>query len=205
MSTNALKKFGLTDHFNLPDTEAGKKRKELRKAFGRNLMINEADLDSFKFEGIFPSIVFNLNPHLDSENDTSENQSGTIAMTHYIPVNIVENKKFKKVLTKLNYKDEDYFPFTLIFYSRQCCRSFYNFAMEIEKLQDSTHKADKIIASSIVQVKGERDYDGRIFDDPSHSFLDRIMQGLSSHKSGQYPVKLQYDPMVSTTIAYFAL
>ena len=200
MSTKVLKTFGLSNHFDLPDTEAGNKRKELRKEFGRKLMMSDADLDSFKFEGISASIVFNLNPHLDSENDPSENQSGTIAMTHYIPIKIVENKKLKNILAQLNYKDEDSFPFTIIFYSRQCCGSFYNFAKEIEKMQhkDPT-KADKIIASSIVQVKGERDYDGRIFDDPSSSFLDRIKHVLSSNEDGQYPVKLQYDPMVSTT------
>ncbi|GFH50803.1 predicted protein [Chaetoceros tenuissimus] len=199
MSTTALEKFGLSNHFDLPDTEAGKKRKELRKEFGRKLMIDDAYLDSFKFESISASIVFNLNPHVDSENDPSENQSGTITTTHYIPVKIVENENLKKLLTELNYKDDDSFPFTLIFYSRKCCRS--TFAEVIEEMQrKKSTPVDKIIASSIVDVRGKRDYDGRIFDDPSHHHLDKIIQGLSSNEDGQYPVKLQYDPMSKWSI-----
>ena len=58
---------------------------------------------------------------------------------------------------------------------------------------------------STLQVKGERDYDGRIFDDPGHSFLDKIIEQLTFHEHGQYPMKLQYDPMVSTTMVYLVL
>ena len=202
-----MEKFRLTNHFNLPDTEAGNMRRDLRKEFGRKLMMNDAELDSMKFEGISASVVLNLNHHLDAQNDPSENQSGTIAMTHYLPVKIVNNKRLKELLKRdLNYKDEDSFPFTIIFYSRKCCYSAYNFATEMEKMQcKDSPPIEKIIASSILQVKGERDYDGRIFDDPGHSFLDKIIEQLTFHEHGQYPMKLQYDPMVSTTMVYLVL
>ncbi|GFH59518.1 hypothetical protein CTEN210_15994 [Chaetoceros tenuissimus] len=196
-STSALEKFRLTNHFNLPDTEAGNMRRELRKEFGRKLMMNDADLDSMKFEGISASVVLNLNHHLDALNDSSKNQSGTIAMTHYLPVKIVNNKRLKELLGHLNYTDEDSFPFTIIFYGRKCCYSVYNFAKEIEEMQcKDSPQIEKIIASSILQIKGERDYDGRIFDDPSHTFLDKFIL----HKIGKYPVKLQYDPMSKWSI-----
>ena len=201
---SALEKFRLTNHFNLPDTEAGNMRRELRKEFGRKLMMNDADLDSMKFEGISASVVLNLNHHLDAQNDPSDNQSGTIVMTHYLPVKLVNNRRLKELLGDLNYTDEDSFPFTIIFYGRKCCGSAYNFAKEMEKMQcKDSPPIEKIIASSILQVKGERDYDGRIFDDPKNTFLDKII--FHTRKSGQYPVKLQYDPMVSITIAYLVL
>ncbi|GFH50662.1 hypothetical protein CTEN210_07138 [Chaetoceros tenuissimus] len=198
-STAALEKFRLADHFDLPNTEAGNMRRDLKKEFGRKLMMNDVNLDSMKFEGISASVVLNLNHHLDALNDPSENQSGTIAMTHYLPVKIVENKRLKKLLRDLKYTDEDSFPFTIIFYCRKCCRSAYNFAEEIEEMQrEDSPQIEKIIALSILQIKGERDYDGRIFDDPSHTFLDKII--FHTRKSGQYPVKLQYDPMSKWSI-----
>lgn len=136
-------------------------RRELRKEFGRKLMMNDAVLDSMKFEGISASVVLNLNHHLDALNDPSKNQSGTIVMTHYLPVKIVEINRLKKLLRDLNYTDEDSFPFTIIFYGRKCCRSAYNFAEEIEEMQcKDSPQIEKIIASSILQIKGERDYDG---------------------------------------------
>jgi hypothetical protein len=193
------------NHFELPDTVAGRARAELRSKLAKELGVSGEDVKFCRCEALSIIIPVIVRHHKDNPNDPKDGFSGTLTLNCTLPIEILENKHTIAYLKLLGYTKT--FPLSVVMYSRAVCRTYSNLKEHLNILLDMNtnssrgkrSKFNEEIYKALTNTGADNDRSFiRIFDhqEKHEALIEQLSKKFEEQGQNGVEVPFTYEAMV---------